>query len=73
MSRPGCWARSPPDYHAHLPPPENDHPTSVLKTRCGNLTITSGTQHEQPPPSPRRERRYLVILTDSDTQGPRDE
>ncbi len=32
--RPGRWARSTLDYHAHLLLPDGDHPPGVLKARC---------------------------------------
>ncbi|HWR47195.1 MAG TPA: hypothetical protein VN327_06210 [Pseudonocardiaceae bacterium] len=65
------WARSPLDYHAHLLLPEGDHPSGVLKARCGDLMITSVTQHDQPPPRLRCQRCHLIFLADA--RGPRDE
>jgi len=50
VSRPGHWARSPLDYHAHLLLPEGDHPPGVLKTRCGDVMMTNATRHDQRPP-----------------------
>ena len=73
MSRPGRWARSPLDYHAHWLLPEGDHPSGVLKARCGDVMITGLTQHDQPPPGLRCQRCHLIFLADSNTRGPRDE
>jgi len=67
VSRPGRWARSPLDYHAHLLLLEGDHPPGVLKTRCGDLMMTNATRHDQRPPGLTCQR--CVFLADS----PRDE
>ena len=50
MNSPARWARSPLDYHAHLLLPQGEHPSGVLKARCGALLTTSDTQHDQPLP-----------------------
>ncbi|MGH3721439.1 MAG: hypothetical protein ACRDRI_21835 [Pseudonocardiaceae bacterium] len=73
LGRPGRWARSPLDYHAHLFLPEGDHPGGVLTARCGAVMITGLTRHDQPLPGLTCEPCRLVFLADSDTPGPRDE
>ncbi|HWR46699.1 MAG TPA: hypothetical protein VN327_03615 [Pseudonocardiaceae bacterium] len=65
MSGPGRWARSPLDYHAHLLLPEGEHPSGVVKARCGDVMTTSATQPNQPPPGLRRERCHLIFLADA--------
>ncbi|HWR48348.1 MAG TPA: hypothetical protein VN327_12180 [Pseudonocardiaceae bacterium] len=49
MTRPGRWARSPLDYHAHLLLPEGEHPQGVLKAQCGAVLTASATQYDQTP------------------------
>jgi hypothetical protein len=73
VSRPARWARSPLDYQAHLLLPEGEHPSGVLKARCGALLTTGVTQHDQPLPGLNCQRCHLIFLADSNTRGPREE
>jgi hypothetical protein len=73
MSSPARWARSPLDYQAHLLLPEGEHPSGVLKARCGALLTTSVTLHDQPLPGLNCQRCHLIFLADSHPWGPCEE
>lgn len=66
LGRPGRWARSPIDDHAHLLLPEGEHPKGVLKAQCGALMITGLTQHERPLPGLTCEPCHLIFLADTE-------
>jgi hypothetical protein len=73
VSSPARWARSPLDYHAHLLLPQSEHPSGVLKARCGELLTTGFAQHDQPLPGLNCQRCHLAFLADSHTWDPREE
>jgi hypothetical protein len=73
VSSPTRWARSPLDYHAHLLLPEGEHPSGVLKARCGKLLTTGVTQHDQPLPGLTCQRCRLTFRADPDVWDPREE
>ncbi|MGH3985681.1 MAG: hypothetical protein ACREX8_04905 [Gammaproteobacteria bacterium] len=64
VSRAPRWARSPLDYRMHLLLPEGDHPSGLLKARCGHLLLMVITQHDQPPPGLPCERCGRIFLAD---------
>jgi hypothetical protein len=73
VRRPGRWARSCLDYHAHLLSPEGEHPSGVLKARCGAVLPTGVTQHEAPRPGLGCERCHLIFLVGSNAWRPQEE